>query len=83
MFNRLEEEKTAFQERTSYFEDLHHNDKELLQVLRKQLESLDIDLSTARETNKDLQESLRLAEVTRNEQIKEQVWMEYSKLITL
>ena len=70
---RLEEEKVAFQERTSYIEDLHHNDKELLQVLRKQLESLDIDLNTAKERNRDLQESLKLAEVTRNEHIKEQV----------
>ena len=55
----LEDDKRTLEERLSLAEDLQKNDRELLDVLRNQLTSLEKDLLNSEDKNKQLEDQLK------------------------
>lgn len=70
--NQLEEENRSTEERMKLAEDLKHNDKELIDLLRGQCNSLEKDLTAEQDRNSLLEDKLKHMDLIRADLLKEQ-----------
>ena len=68
----LEEEKRTMEERLFLAEDLQKNDRELLEVLRSQISSLENDLFSAQQKNKLSDDKLKILDLVKKDYCNEQ-----------
>ena len=68
----LEDEKQTFEKKLQLAEDLQHNDRELLEVYRNQLSSIDADYASLQKHNETLEEKCKKIEIIRNDYLAEQ-----------
>ena len=68
----LEDEKQTFEKKLQLAEDLQHNDRELLEVYRIQLTSIDAEYASLQKHNETLEEKCKKIEIIRNDYVAEQ-----------